>query len=151
MKKLIAALVPIVLLLLCVGCVGQGNKAVKSLGKYSSKVFYTHGGFQDYVDYAKYTYDDVDLAKKRYFSKITDESKKTLTEHIENYEQWIDTIAASDSEDELVLNYDFDLSIVSQDDYVYIYDDPDYDYLTNYDICLFDSGTSTLYYFHSNI
>ncbi|MBQ8869462.1 MAG: hypothetical protein IJ027_07110 [Oscillospiraceae bacterium] len=151
MKKLVAMLIPIALLLLCVGCVGQGNKAINSLGKYSSKVFYTHGGLQDYTDYAKYTYDDVDITKSRYFSKITDEREKSFIEHIENYEQWVDTIAANDSEDELVLNYNFDISLVSQDDYVYIYDDPDYVYLTNYDVCFFDAETNTLYYFHSNI
>jgi len=39
----------------------------------------------------------------------------------------------------------------SAHDYVYIYDDPDYPYLGNYNVYFFDTETMTLYYFHNNI
>ena len=35
--------------------------------------------------------------------------------------------------------------------YLYIYDDPDYDRLGNYDVYLYDSDTDVLYFFHNNI
>ncbi len=72
-------------------------------------------------------------------------------EHIEDFEDWIEAIKDSNPESEVVAGYDFDLSLISEADYVYIYDDPDYPELGNYDVYFFDMETMTLYYFHNNI
>jgi len=127
------------------------DKVIDSLGRYESEIFLTCGGFQDYTDYAKYTYNDVDFSGNKYFERITPESEKELVSHISNFKSWVAVHKENDPENELVVGYDFDYASISDDDYVYIYDDPDYPYLGNYNVYFFDTETMTLYYFHNNI
>lgn len=139
-------------LLVCAGgCSAAADEVLDSLGKYQSEVYYSNGGFQDFTDYAKYSYDAVNLHDNPYFDKLSAESKERLVEHIEDFEDWIEAIKDSNPESEVVAGYDFDLSLISEADYVYIYDDPDYPELGNYDVYFFDAETMTLYYFHNNI
>lgn len=48
-------------------------------------------------------------------------------------------------------NYDFDKNIISNNDYIYIYDKPSYPKLGFYNIYYIDAETNILYYFHNNI
>lgn len=127
------------------------NPVLMSLGNYETKEYYTSGGFQDYTDYAKYTYKNPNIENNRYLKKINDTSLEDFKIHIENFEMWVDTDAAYDEKNELVVNYDFDMNVVSNDDFLYIEDDPDYPELGSYDVYFFDTQTKTLYFFHSNI
>lgn len=124
---------------------------MNSVGKYESCGFYTHGEFQDYTDYAKYSYSSVDFTDNKYFQQVTADNKVSILKYIENFERWIETIKSHDSNDELVICYDFDISIISSGDYYYIDDDSRYTEFENYDIYFFDSETNMLYYFHNNI
>lgn len=149
MKKLLLIFTAIIVLLLS-ACAVVTDKVLLSLGSYESKEYYTSGGFQDYTDYAKYTYKNINVDQNKYFKRIDDLNQWNLILHIENFEEWIDAIADTDPENEVVVAYDFDMSLISNTDYYYIDKEPDSGY-ENYDVYLIDTETNTLYFFHNNI
>ena len=150
MKKVLVFILIFVILSLS-ACSVPTDKVLASLGEYKSKEYFSSGGFQDYTDYAKYTYEDVGLSENEYFNKISSDSLDALNNHIEDFEKWILTIKEGEPNNEVVLKYDFNSSIISEEDYVYIYDNPDYPELGCYDVYFFDIESMTLYYFHNNI
>lgn len=149
MKKLLLIFTAIIVLLLS-ACAVVTDKVLLSLGSYESKEYYTSGGFQDYTDYAKYTYKNINVEQNKYFKRIDDLNQWNLILHIENFEEWIDAIKDSDPENEVVVAYDFDMSLISNADYYYIDKEPDSGY-ENYDVYFIDIETNTLYFFHNNI
>ena len=151
MKKLTAALFSLVLVVSLAGCSIPKDDVLDSLGKYESKQFFTSGGFQDFTDYAKYCFDSVDFSDNSYFQIITESSRENLEAHIDDFEKWVQAVSDTDADNEVVVNYDFDRSVISDSDYIYIYDDPDYPEFGNYNVYYFDVETNILYYFHNNI
>ncbi len=149
MKKSLLSIA--LILLLSSGCSSENDEFLTSVGKYSSKSFFTHGDLQDYTDYAKYVYTSANLEDNEYFEKISSDNKEILLAHIENFEEWLDVFKQAEPNSTLVQEYDFDTSLISEDDYLYIYDNPNYPELGCYNVYFFDSGTLTLYYFHNNI
>lgn len=133
------------------------DKVVNSLGKYKNYDYYTEGAFQDFTDYAKYYYDSVDMTDNEYFSKIQSSDIKNLNKHLDDFEDWIDTYRKADDLREIAVNYDFDRSLIDNNDYLYIeteWFDPWNDgnlQFSSYDVYFFDSQSNTLYYFHNNI
>ena len=150
MKKAFAFILVLSILLLS-ACSAPKDEVLASLGKYKSKEFFTSGGFQDYTDYAKYTYESLDISGNEYFNKVSFDSMDELINHIEDFEGWVQTIKESEPDNEVVLGYDFNSSVISEEDYLYIYDDPDYPELGSYKVYFFDVESMTLYYFHNNI
>ena len=157
MRKLTVSFALILsVILLLPACLAPEDKVLNSLGKYKSHEFYTSGGFQDFTDYAKYYYDSVDFTDNEYFSKIGQSDIDVLNEHLDNFENWIETYREGDATREIVVNYDFDRSLIDSEDYLYIYSekhtwDDGYTSLEYYDVYFFDTQTNTLYYFHNNI
>lgn len=131
------------------------DEVIASLGKYSDKEYYTDGGFQDYTDYAKYKYEEPRLEDNPYLKLITEETFAEFMEYLEDFEYWVADCGEGDPDNELFKCYDFSTYLITDDDYVYIDDrstnDDLYDKFDNYNLYFFDIGTSTLYYFHSNI
>ncbi|MBQ4568712.1 MAG: hypothetical protein IJA62_01425 [Ruminococcus sp.] len=131
------------------------DEVVVSLGEYTHKEFYTSGGFQDYTDYAKYHYDDVDLKDNPYLKQVNDENISEFIDFLENFESWVYIHAESEPEGELAVSYDFNTDIISEDDYVYMdnrYDGDDELFeFSNYNLYFFDSQSKILYFFHNNI
>lgn len=120
-----------------------------SLPAYSHKEYYTCGGFQDYTDYAKYTYriTVTDFTQNPYFLRVTEKNIPKILSYIEDFEKWVEC------EDFPTEAYDFDPSMVKEGDYFYIlnkYDDPDKEFY-NYNVYYFNLDTQVLYYFHNNI
>ena len=81
---------------------------------------------------------------------------KVLSIDLDDFESWIETYREGDASREIVVNYDFDRSIIDSEDYLYIDSekhtwDDGYTSLVNYDVYFFDTQTNTLYYFHNNI
>ena len=155
MKKAAGILLIITLVLTLCSCY-YSDPVIDSLPEYKNKSFYTSGGFQDYTDYAKYTYESVavqEIKASKYFSMVTDEDIHEILLHIYNFEEWVKIIGG-----ELENNYDFDINTVSAGDFFYIKTKAGqpigqgtygkYDYYTVY---FFDVDTKILYYFHSNI
>ena len=137
-------------------CTAPEDKVLNSLGEYKGREFYTEGAFQDYTDYAKYYYDSVDFTNNEYFSKIGQADIDVLNEHLDDFESWIETYREGDATREIVVNYDFDRSLIDSEDYLYIDSekhtwDDGFTSLVNYDVYFFDTQTNTLYYFHNNI
>lgn len=147
---LLSAALAVVLLAAC-GVETRQEQVLSSLGHYEFHHFYSSGGFQDYTDYAVYTFSDADLTDNPYFAPLTQEDQETVAAFLDNFENWIEIIRDSDPRNEVVLHYDFDRSILDAGDSFYIFEDADYPEFGCYDVWLFDAQTSVLYYFHNNI
>lgn len=132
------------------GCAASRNQVVNSLGKCKDEEFFTSGGFQDYTDYGKYTFENAQPEESAYFEPLTEERMRDVEGYLDNFENWVEVILRTDPENELI-HYDFDQSILSTDDYVYIDADTGHSEYENYNVYIFDTGTQTLFYFHNNI
>ena len=126
------------------------DPVLSSLPDYQEKMYFSSGGFQDFTDYAKYTFDNMDasvLEANPYFIPVTSEDKKEILSYIENFENWVAIIG-----DDLAPKYDFDKSAIAEGDYFYIQFEYTYDRrFQNYDVYFFDVDLQTLFYFHNNI
>lgn len=151
MKNRLTLLLVLALLLNACGWQSRQDPVLASLGRYETKEFYTSGGFQDYTDFAKYTYSSPDLEDNPYFAPLSDADRAELERFLDDFENWIETIRWSDPDNEVVVNYAFDRSNIDTGDYFYIYEDADYPKFGCYDIWFLDAQTKVLYYFHSNI
>ena len=121
-----------------------------SLPDYSSREYYTCGGFQDSTDYAKYTYEVSEsvFIHSPYFLRVSAVGADKFLTYLENFEGWVDIC-----EDFPAESYDFDRSIISGNDYFYIlnrYEEPEMEF-DSYNLYFFDLESQTLYYFHNNI
>ena len=134
----------------------QQKSVIASLPDYESKEFYTSGGFQDYTDYAKYTYDNItlqDLESSKFFTITTADDVEEILLHIKDFERWVEACGGKLKE-----NYDFDKTIVSEGDFFYIetkdgepIGQGTYGKFDNYTVYYFDIETQIMYYFHNNI
>lgn len=151
MKRLLIILIALALVLsACTGPTRQDD-VLFTLGHYESRQYYTSGDFQDFTDFALYTYEGIDMEDNPYFAPLTEGDLETLSAFLDNYESWIDTIKRDDPQDEVVVNYAFDRSMMDAGDWFYIYENPTYAKFGSYDIWFLDSQTCVLYYFHNNI
>lgn len=151
MKRLLIQVILVFLLLSACGIESRHDQVLSSLGRWDSKTFYTSGGFQDYTDFARYTFSEVSLENSPYFAPVSETDRDTLSAFLDNFEQWIGIIGNSDPRNEVVIHYDFDRSIIDTGDYFYICEDADYPEFGCYDVWIFDTQTCVLYYFHNNI
>ena len=153
MKRLISNTLLIFVVCVIASCsiLTRQGRVLNSLGKYDSKQFWTHGGFQDYTDFGKYSYSSVKIDRNKYFKKVSSNDVETIYAFIDNYEEWIDDIRSNDPDDELVSNYSFDRDCIDTEDYFYIYENEEYSKFGCYDVWIFDSQSMSLYYFYNNI
>lgn len=160
MKKMIVGIFVYSVLLLCllyfVFWAVSKDEVIASLGKYEQKEYFTSGGFQDFTDYAKYSFTTANIEENKYLTKIEDTDFTAINIYLDDFERWIETIQNSDPTNEVVVNYDFDRGIIDAGDYFYIdceehtWSDGSTSFV-NYNIYLFDIQTQILYYFHNNI
>lgn len=132
------------------------NQVLLSLPEYDSEKFYTSGGFQDYKDDGKYYFSSITverLNKSKYFSQVTPEDIPEIPQFLENNEEWVEI-----SGEKMKPHYDFDKSIISEEDYFYIETENDNTAETNerkkfiimiFTILMYPQIYS--YYFHNNI
>ena len=154
--KLVLLILVSLLCLTLVSCGYPGDDVRYSIGNYTHCEWYSSGGFQDYTDYGKFYYDSVDFTKNRYFHKMETSDIAVLTEHLDDFEGWIALYRKDEPSMELVVQYDFDRSIIDCEDFLYIESElhtwhDGRTSLVNYNIHFFDTQSNTLYYFHSNI
>ena len=90
-------------------CAVSQDEVLNSLGAYRKKECFSHGGLQDYTDYAKYYYDDIDFEGNPYFKPISETDTDILHAHIDDFEKWLECF---DRTSEIVAKYDFDRSII---------------------------------------
>ena len=156
MKKVFALImVVLVFVIVLSSCVIPANEILGPLGKYKGHEIYSQGEFQDYTEYAKYYYDSVDFTDNKIFSKIQQADLDNLNEHLDDFESCIASCRENDETCEIVVNYDFDRSLIDCEDYLYIDSEKHADngctVFVYYHIYFFDTQTNTLYYFHNNI
>lgn len=155
-KAIAVAVFAWVIAVFLVSCAAPQDKVAVSLGAYKNRVFFTSGGFQDFTDYAKYTYSTPKLSGNAYLKQIRETDLAAIHTHLDDFEGWIETIRSSDASNEVVVHYDFDRKIIDTEDYIYI-DSEEHTWsdghtsLVKYSIYFFDVQTYVLYYFHSNI
>ena len=142
-----------VLTLALTACTGptRQDDVLSTLGQYEFRHFYTSGGFQDYTDFALYTYAAANLEHNPYFAPLTPADSETLSAFIDDFEDWIDTIRRSDPDNEVAVHYAFDRKRLDPEDWFYLYEDPIYPKFGCYDLWFYDSQSNVLYYFHNNI
>lgn len=155
-KRMIAVVCLFAFVLSSVSCTAVEDKVIASLGKYEKREFYTSGGFQDFTDYAKYSYTSANIAENKYLKRIRETDLETINIHLDDFEGWLEVIKKNDALREVVVNYDFDRTIIDTEDYYYIdslgYTENDgHISFVRYNIYLFDTQTQVLYYFHNNI
>ena len=130
--------------------VSPQEKIIDSIGKSECEVYYSNNGFQEYTDFAVYTYSEPEIVKSENFRKAYNKNK--LESYLNNFENMVNSYS---DDREIKKNYSFDKSIIDNEDYIYIYDKSDdeelYDQFENYDIYIFDIQSEKLYYFHNNI
>ncbi len=153
MKRIALLFLVCLIFLFSIACSVQTrqNEVLNSVGKYDSKQFWTHGGFQDYTDFGIYVFSSAGLDNNQYFSPVSVGDVEKIGSFVDNFEGWIKTFQKNNPNDELVLNYVFDRSIIDVEDYFYIYEGENYPQYGCYDLWLFDTQTNVLYYFHNNI
>lgn len=153
MKRLFTTVLAAILALNLTGCgiESREEQVLDTLGQYEYRHFYTSGGFQDYTDFALYTYAAADLTDNPYFAPLTGQDTEALKGFLDNFEGWVDIIGANDPSNELVVNYAFDRTILDSGDWFYLYEGENYPKYGCYDLWIFDSQTNVLYYFHNNI
>lgn len=155
-KKLIAVFCLFIFVLPFASCASPEDNVVASLGEYKNREFFTSGGFQDYTDYAKYSYTSAEIIENKYLKKIQESDFTAISTHLDDFEEWIEAIKNSDASNEVVVNYDFDREIIDTEDYFYI-DSEEHAWsdghtsLMRYNIYFFDTQTQVLFYFHNNI
>lgn len=130
--------------------VSPQQKIIDSIGKCECEVYYSNNGFQDYTDFAVYTYSEPEIVKSEKFRKAYNKNK--LESYLNNFEAMVNSYS---DDIEIKKNYSFDRGIIDNEDYIYIYDKSDdeefYDQFEYYDIYIFDIQSEKLYYFHNNI
>ena len=127
----------------------SGDPVIASLGKAMSVQRCSCAGFGDSTDFGIYTFPGAKPGESEYFKPVTAESKTELLGYIDKFEQVIDSLRDGDEGADLVNNYRFSRDDIDREgkpigDGAY----SKYDY---YNVYFFDSQTTTLYYFHSNI
>ena len=124
------------------------EKIIKSVGSNYECINYCTAGFRDFTDYGVYSYKETKIENTDKFRRIDDTSEIEI--YINDFNGWVEN-----HKDEEFKNYDFDIDIIDNSDYYYIYDksteDDMYSKYDYYDIYLFDSQTEVLYYFHNDI
>lgn len=156
MKKTLSVLLIIVsvALALCSCSLPEKDKVLTSLGKYEDSEVYSKGIFINYTDYAKYRFDAPALDGNEYFVKIDESNLYILIDHLDAFDGIIEAYREEKDSYEIVVNYDFDRTLIDSEDYIYIFSkayDPDDENLTlvDFKVYFLDKQTGTLYYFYN--
>ncbi len=126
------------------------DPVLEALPQYETREFYTSGGFQDFTDYAKYTFGEKPLALEEHpcLRPVTRGDIPEIQAYLDNFEE--DVEACQDFPQE---SYDFDRDWLTEGDYFYLYsryEEPEKKFW-NFNVYYFRRENQTLYYFHSNI
>lgn len=158
--KRVFALLAIVLAVLVLGCtllyvfllkpLIPKDPVLEFLPQYETREFYTSGGFQDYTDYAKYTFGEKTLKLEAHpnLRPVTREDIPEMEAYLENFEGWVENSPEFPKE-----SYDFQWDWLTEGDYFYLcsrYEEPEKKFWS-YNVYYFRQENQTLYYFHNNI
>ncbi|MBQ6380514.1 MAG: hypothetical protein IJJ41_02790 [Clostridia bacterium] len=138
MKKILLATLLGALIVLCSACANQSDIP---RGYVQKEEHFDEDGFQDYVDYCKYTYADASKVQNSpQFQKLTQEQVEDIEDYFEKFKEFIEAEKRSDE-------YDFSPLCINEGDYAYI-KSKDFE---NFTVLFFDTQSNVLYYIHANI
>ena len=155
--KIICACVPLLLVVGFVVCfiifssifVSPQEEVINSIGEYECDCYYSNNIVQDHTDFAVYSFKNPDIENAESFQKVTDTTE--IDAYLDDFEKWVRLQESS----EVNKHYDFDRSIIDNEDYFYIadksFEDNYYKQFVSYDLYIFDIQTEKLYFFHNNI
>lgn len=101
------------------------DPVLEYLPKYDAREFYTSGDFQDYTDYAKYTFGEKKLTLETHpnLRPVTQEDIEEIQTYLDNFVSWVDICQEFPKE-----AYDFDRNWLTEGDYFYLehrYEEPE--------------------------
>lgn len=130
------------------------NVKMQGMPKYDKSMCYYSDGFQDYIDYCKYFYNEISIKefeKHSSFKKVTEQDVENIKGYFENFSNGV-------VHTEYYHNYDFDISNIKINDYYYINDkegqpigESVYKKYESYDVYYVDMKNDILYFLHNNI
>ena len=163
MKKLIIALVVIAVVIAAGFGIYEAMfynawPVLQELPRCKEKEIYSVDNFTDGSYYAKFTYRNLseeDMKEAEDFNRMTEEDAEKILHSISSYEDFVNNMGMK----EITENYDFDKSIVTEDDYYYMesgegfYQDENGNISESSFISLyyFDMESQILYYFYNSI
>lgn len=111
-RKIFSTLLLCSLILFLCGC-SSYDSVVNSLSAYQDMVAYTEGGFQDYTDYAIYTYRDLDesvLSNCQYFINVSSDDMENILSYIDNFENGLKQL----NQEVTILNWQHTIPLIKR-------------------------------------
>lgn len=143
LKKTICVLTVLLILILSFGCSFHPYNIPD--GYYSEDEHWDPVATQDTTSYCKYLYMNSDpVQQNSSYRMITEDDLPTIRGYVDNFRGWMETCERLDE-------FDFSMDSVDIGDYFAIeskYQDEPY---WSYNLYIFDTKTSTLYFMHSNV
>ncbi len=149
MKRIVTAFFLFSFLAFCLsGCMIDSNIPNGYTGK---EEHFDKDGFQDYTDYCKYFYKNAAAFENNpNYHKVTEPDIAVIKGYFDDFKQ---CMVDCDRADE----YDFDTKCLTSGDFVFIKTKEGvsdgnivYEKYDNYNVYLFDTDSSVLYYIHNN-
>lgn len=134
--------------ILIIGYILHDKAIVK--GYYDKSEYYDSEGFQDYTDYCKYYYKeeyDDKFSENKLYSLVKEDDISDIVNIFRDFKQQMSLANRFDE-------YDFEESVITSGDYVYIKAkeyDSDFEKYDSYTVYFYDTSEHILYYIHSNI
>lgn len=157
MRKNFLLILTLVLVFLLCSCYVDGS-IIESLPKYETKEFYTDRTVQNFTNFGKYYFTEIeasDFEGNEYFTKVTEEDVETIKSYVENFNEVVGKISEEDAAVDLVKNYEFNTELVGENDYFYVktregtaHADGTYGKFDYYSVYFMDMDSKVLYYFH---
>lgn len=141
-KRITLIFILLLILTIMIGCERQRNESI--LDGYDSCEEYYEDGFQDSTDYCKYFYskdDDQMFVNSDYYEVVTSDNIDYSKKYFENFPY--ECMPQPDK-------YNFDISTITEGDYIYVGKDSETAESRQYTVSLYDIENSTLYYIHHN-
>ena len=114
------------------------------------KVYYSDGGFGDYVDYGEYYFNEKSIKKfekNKKYSKVTESNIEYVRSYFSDFSSrgWLN---GTDFKDEYAFDENTQIDV---GDYYFIYNEYPESPYTNFDVYYVDMDCNTVYYIHGNI
>lgn len=154
-NKILIAILLILNIVFIIGAIyflKQNTFSTIPKGYTAKEEYFDKNGFQDYTDFAKYTYSNKEIiTNNKQYRKITEKDIDEIKGYFEDFYKCMDA-------QNRLNEYKFDINTINEGDYVLIktkegkeIGNSQYGKYDNYSVYLFDSETLTLYYIHNNI
>ncbi len=127
------------------------DSLIMSLPDYKDNDCYFYGENKDYTDYCKFYFKkniEESIKENKKFVKVDSDNISLVKEYFDNYNEVVKNADFFDK-------YDFDISQIEENDYVYILDksneNESLEKFDFYNLYYYDASKNIVYYIHNNI